>query len=428
MSSFETKPGAPRTSCTELAIGRRQFLSMTAGAGGAALLHGCATMTPAAKHPRKLLFTSAGKTCLINDDGTGLRPLEMSVAGQATWQPCGFYPDGKILMLSMEPRRDGPGKPFEIYYHQTPTHLWIYDLERGQLREIVTKERRAVFCTPALLLNDSRLLVQIVTDNGGQVLNVAEDGTDVKEFTRIGEGLPYGLSLSPDGARVAFHLASPQGYQIYTSDTDGGNRTLVAAHPDHLYFAPQWSPDGQWLLFQACHYKQDPGHDWADICIARPDGTGLTVLTTGQPAWFAASYGAPETKGGGSNVPNWTADGRILYPRRVPGTVLPWPYNASRPDTDHFNRDYKPEDARGGTQICRLDPASGKEEVLAPAEPLAWDFRVTPSPDGARIAFCRCATGASPALWMAQGDGSGARLLTRGLNDSGAEHPRWCPA
>lgn len=408
-------------------MSRRAFLGYAAGAGGAALLQGCETLPPRATSPRRLLFTSAGKTCVIQEDGGGLRPLEMQVPDQATWQPCGFYPDGRILMLSMEPRRDGPGRPFEIYYHQTPTHLWTYDIARDELREIVTKERRAVFCTPALLLSGGRLLVQIVTDAGGQILNVAEDGTDVREFTQIGEGLPYGLSLSPDGTRVAFHLASPQGYQIYTSDTDGGNRTLIAAHPDHLYFAPQWSPDGAWLLFQACRYKEDPGHDWADICIARPDGVELMFLTENQPAWFAASYGAPENKGGGSNVPNWTQDGTILYPRRVAETVLPWQYNPSRPDTDHFNRDYRPESARGGTQICRLDPVSRAEEVLAPTAPVAWDFRVTPSPDSARIAFCRCETGGLPALWITDRDGNNPHLLTKGIDGSGAEHPRWFP-
>jgi hypothetical protein len=35
------------------------------------------------------------------------------------------------------PRRDGPGRPFDKYYTQTPTHLWIHDLETGGLREIV---------------------------------------------------------------------------------------------------------------------------------------------------------------------------------------------------------------------------------------------------------------------------------------------------
>jgi len=48
-------------------------------------------------------------------------------------------------------------------------------------------------------------------------------------------------SLSPDGQRVAFHLASPQGYQIWISDVHGQQRQLIAADPNYLYFGTSWS-------------------------------------------------------------------------------------------------------------------------------------------------------------------------------------------
>lgn len=112
--------------------------------------------------------------------------------------------------------------------------------------------------------------------------------SDAREFTQLGEGLPYGMSLHPNGRRVAYHLASPQGYQIWTSHVDGSKRVRVAAHPDHLYFGPQWSPDGAWLLFQDCHFRTDPGHDWSDLCRwrgnVRSKRTGMsTGATTGAP-------------------------------------------------------------------------------------------------------------------------------------------------
>src|SRR6266487_2314940 len=170
----------------------------------------------------RLFFVSQGQTALINADGTGLRYFEFDVPNQATWQPADFFSDGRrVLFLSMEPRRDGPGRPFEEYYTQTPTHLWIYDLESGSLQEIATRYRMAPFYAPQLLLGDERMLVQVVRNKVGQTFSMNLDGTDAREFTRAGEGLPYGLSLSPDGKRAAFHLASPQGYQIWTSDADG---------------------------------------------------------------------------------------------------------------------------------------------------------------------------------------------------------------
>lgn len=412
---------------------RRCFLAtgFCASAGLALVGSGCRSTLPSPKASRRagrLFFTSQGRTAVINANGTGLRYFDFKVADQVTWQPGPFLSDGRrVIFLSMEARRDGPGRPFDKYYHQTPTHLWLYDLDRDSLTEIATRNRLAPFQTPALLVSDERLLVQVVRDQGGQIYSTNLDGTDAREFTRLGEGLPYGLSLSPSGRRVAYHLASPQGYQIWTSNVDGSERVRVAAHGDHLYFGPSWSPDGQWLLFQDCQFKRDPGHDWSDVCVARPDGSSLKVLTDGQAMWFAATYGNPGNRGGGSNVPAWTRDGHILFPQRRTGTKVPWEFQAQRPDTDHFNRDYKPELARGGVEIGRLNPADSSVAALTRSEASRWDFRASESSDGRSVVFCRAETGGVPAIWVMDADGRNPRLLTRGLEDKGADHPRWLP-
>ena len=180
---------------------RRKFIAATAGT---IFSTACATMNGG--RPRgRLFFTSDGKTWLVNVDGSGLRALEFDVPNQATWQPGAFFPDGRrILLLSMEPRRDGPGRPFEEYYTQTPTHLWTFDLVSGDLVEIAKRDRLAVFYTPQLLLRDGRILVQVVRGKIGQVYNMNLDGSDARPFTKEGEGLPYGFSASPDGRRIAF--------------------------------------------------------------------------------------------------------------------------------------------------------------------------------------------------------------------------------
>jgi Tol biopolymer transport system component len=364
----------------------------------------------------------------MNADGTGLRYFDFNVRDQVTWQPGPFFSDGRrAIFLSMEARRDGPGRPFDEYYTQTPTHLWACDLENDALTEIATRDRLAVFYTPALLVSDERLLVQVVRNKVGQIFSMDLDGTNAREFTRAGEGLPYGLSLSPDGRRVAFHLASPRGYEVWNSDIDGANRMRVASHPDHLYFGTSWSPDGQWILYQDCHFKQDPAHDWSDICIGRPDGSENRVLTSGQVQWFGATYGNPQNRGGGSNMPMWTHDGAILFSRKLAGSKVAWEFQPQRPDTDHFNRDFKPGLARGGTEICRLDPRDGSIAPLTQVVPPVWDFRASESSRSRQILFCRAETGGVPAIWVMEADGRNARLLTRGLDDHGADHPRWLP-
>ncbi len=413
----------------ERIVGRRQFLGaaavapLAAFAGSAAAANG---NTRRQSGPQRFFFTSQGKTAMMNEDGSGLRYFEFDVPNQETWQPCAFFPDGRrVLFLSMEPRLDGPGKPFNEYYHKTPTHIWVHDLENGSLEEVATRERLAPFCTPQLLLDDGRMLVQVVRDGVAQTFSINLDGSEPKAFTRPGEGMPYGLSLSPDGRRVAYHLAGPSGYVIRTSDTDGGNRTVVAARSGHLYFCPQWSPDGQWLVFQDCLHEQDPGHDWSDLCMSRPDGTEQRMLTEGQSLWFAATYGAPGNRGGGSNTPTWTRDGMVLFCRRLPDSKVPWEYQPHRPDTDHFNREYKPALARGGTEICRMNPQDKSVARLTRSEPPVWDFRGHESPNGKRVLFCRAETGGAPGIWIVNSDGTNERLLTRGIDERGADHPRW---
>jgi TolB protein len=412
-------------------LSRRRFLGLTVSTTSLVALPGCrAPEQKRGSGTRQggLFFTSQGRTAFINADGTGLRYLDFKVLNQVTWQPGPFFSDGhRVIFLSMEERRDGPGKPFAEYYHKTPTHLWIYDLDRDMLTEIATFDRLAVFYTPALLVSDNRLLVQVVRDEGGQIFSMKFDGTDAQEFTRLGEGLPYGLSLNPDGRRVAYHLASPMGYQVWTSNIHGSERVLVAAHPEHLYFGPIWSPDGQWLVFCDCDYRNDPGHDWCDLCLARPDGSEKRVITDGQAMWFAATYGDSLSRGGGSNVAAWTHDGQILFPRKLPGSKVPWEFQPQRPDTDHFNRDFKPELARGGVEVCRLNPCDGRSVRLSRNEPPAWDFRTSESPNGRSVVFCRAETGGAPALWVMNSDGSSPRMLTRGFEDKGVDHPRWIP-
>jgi TolB protein len=374
----------------------------------------------------RILFTSQGKTGSISPDGSLLDYFDFDVPNQATWQPGPIFPDGKrLVFLSMEPRRDGPGRPFEEYYTQTPTHLWLHDLEAGSLEELATRDRLAPFITPALLVGNERMLVQVVKNRVGQIWNMKLDGSDAKEFTRADEGLPYGFSLSPDERRIAFHLASPSGYQVWTSDIEGRNRVQLAAAEGHLYFGTSWSPDGQQVVYVDCIPRDDPGHDWADVCIARDHVSSHRVLTKRNAMWFAATYGNAENRGGGSNVPSFTSQGKILFPRRIQGSRVAWTYRVGQPDLDHFNRDYRPDQAKGGTAICQLDPATGEEVDLTPPSEGVWDFRAVESPDGKFIAFCRAKTGESPALWVMNADGTHPRLLTRGINDRGADHPRW---
>src|SRR5678815_1179617 len=96
---------------------RREFITNLASLCGVAAT-GCSHLhSSRSPQSERLFFTSAGKTCLIRADGSERETLEFDVPDQVTWQPGPVLSDGKrVVVLSMEARRDGPGRPFDEFY------------------------------------------------------------------------------------------------------------------------------------------------------------------------------------------------------------------------------------------------------------------------------------------------------------------------
>ena len=108
----------------------------------------------------------------------------------------------------MEPRRDGPGRPFDQYYSQTPTHLWLHDLETGELKEICDKDRLAPFETPALLVGEDRLLIQVVRKNVGQIFSVRLERSRSWRRAMARRALARCVQLGPPGASGTVRAAA----------------------------------------------------------------------------------------------------------------------------------------------------------------------------------------------------------------------------
>ena len=122
------------------------------------------------------------------------------------------------------------------------------------------------------------------------------------------------------------------------------------------------------------------------------------MVTSGQSHWFGTSYGADGYRGGGSNMTTWIPGrDRITWTRLLPDSHADARFDASLPD--HEELVYAPELARGGTQLCALDPDSGDVEEITDAEEGRWDYHASWSAAGDAVVFSRARVTEPPELW-----------------------------
>lgn len=103
---------------------------------------------------------------------------------------------------------------------------------------------------------------------------------------------------------------------MYIAAADGsGARWIETGNP--FNFSPQWSPDGEWLLFVSGeHYNCHP-------TIVRRDGAGLRKLADRGGYRGAVQFlDVPDFHDGSSDVPCWSVDGSsVIYTAQVEGAV-----------------------------------------------------------------------------------------------------------
>jgi TolB protein len=201
---------------------------------------------------------------------------------------------------------------------------------------------------------------------------------------------------SPDSKYIAFHAsASGIGLPIKldagaaTSDSDifvanvddllagVAGRINLTNNPEAIDDDPDWSPDGQRILFTSHPVTDNPFRsNLAEAYVINVDGTGLTRLT----------FNLEEERG-----LSWSPDGtRIVYMCRIGGGFSDF-------------------------EICVMNADGSDRQQLT--DNTAFEGTPTFSPDGQQIVWARSMVGGQQ-LWLMNADGTGQMQLTNppGLN------------
>ena len=203
-------------------------------------------------------------------------------------------------------------------------------------------------------------------------------GTDPDFELVYASGFP---AVSPDGRRLVVSERTGRGRPddrtaLAVWNTDGTSPRRVFRGEGSV-LAPQWSHDGEWIVFGVGSYflaRTRP----AQLMVARPDGSETRSLTTGS---------------GNAGFPSFSPDGSEVVYRFWSNTA-------------------------GGLRIMNL--SSGAIRTLT----TGYDNFPVWSPEGGRIVFSRLADDDFD-IYSIRPDGTGvARLTTAPGNDS---HPAWSP-
>ncbi len=266
------------------------------------------TNLPGGRHANQV----TSQACIIRADGASRRILLPHFNEKPfSWtQFAGWSPDGKEAVVGCG--WEDPSNAVWEEEHQTfrMTKGWRFDvgllnLQTGHFKnltavECVSSYNTGLFFWPA---DKNRLGFQALINGISHPYSMDREGRNKTDLSNGPEGFSYGFSASPDGRRIAYH----KDYQIYIANADGSDAERIETG-NPFNFVPQWSKDGQWLLFLSGeHYNCHP-------YLVHSNGTDLRkIADRGGYTGVTAVYNVPDFHGGSSDVPAWSENSQWIY-------------------------------------------------------------------------------------------------------------------
>ncbi|MBX3423305.1 MAG: PD40 domain-containing protein [Pirellulaceae bacterium] len=335
------------------------------------------------------------RACIVRGDGRDRQVLAQElIQNQHSWtQFAGWSPSGEHAVINSA--WESPENAAWEREHQTfrMTEGWLMDsylleLSTGQIANVTAVDRVSNYNTANFTPDGRQMLMTSLIGGVSKLFTMDLDGRNKRDISGGGTGFIYGVSPSPDSRLVAYH----ENYQIYISHADGREkRHIDTGHP--FNFAPQWSPDGQWLLFVSGeHYNCHPH-------IVRSDGSGLTKLADrGGYRGVVEPLKHPDFHSASSDIPIWSRDGQSVY------------YTAQVDQS---------------IELMRVT-TDGQLQQLTHSAPGVRHYHPKPSPDGRWILFGSDRSSVMQ-LYVARLDGTQVRPLTAVSPGTCAMHGHWHP-
>jgi len=180
-----------------------------------------------------------------------------------------------------------PGKPAMELWAATP----------GADQPVLLGEAPAYF-TPRVSRDGKRVAYRLTREGGARQLTWLEIGSSGEHA--MAEGLTNAWDWSPDGSEIVHNCVSPtrQPPALCTSpvaDPSPDRVRKLVADPDYQLYQARYSPDGQWILFNA----QSNKHVAESILGVVPAAGGKWTPITSQTLW--------------ADKGRWASDGKAIY-------------------------------------------------------------------------------------------------------------------